>query len=239
MCVLSKLYSPKTTNKTIHQTTSTIRKTNNQSKKKSNECVICFSENTNENTFITKCEHAFCNKCITQWLISKNTCPLCRESLTKNQEQNQEQEEEEEDNSFGIDVYHFEDEIIPNNVVHQCVDNTLELMRSIYSNEENAPPPLARWKKQKARVSNGYRTSEYMYTNTITYEKTKYITQVRTITTRDLRLQYVYINIEILSHYKHQLRKSKHDKIKFQVSKSKKQKQYTNTAQTKQRYNHH
>ncbi len=44
-------------------------------------CNICYNH-----TYLVKtsCEHTFCNFCIKKWLLLKNTCPLCRKIIYKN-----------------------------------------------------------------------------------------------------------------------------------------------------------
>lgn len=48
-----------------------------------NECPICLEE-TNLVTLV-KCKHAFCEDCISEWIVSNNCkkveCPLCRKVI--------------------------------------------------------------------------------------------------------------------------------------------------------------
>ena len=37
-------------------------------------CPVCFEDADT----VTLCKHAFCHKCITQWMLQENSCPLCR-----------------------------------------------------------------------------------------------------------------------------------------------------------------
>ena len=39
------------------------------------ECVICYE---NKQLIKTVCEHSFCNGCISEWIQTNNTCPMCR-----------------------------------------------------------------------------------------------------------------------------------------------------------------
>jgi len=43
-------------------------------------CSICL-ENTKD-PFHSKCSHAFCNKCIMQWITQHDDCPLCRNPIS-------------------------------------------------------------------------------------------------------------------------------------------------------------
>ena len=50
------------------------------------KCIICLKENlSNEILSSTNCNHIFCNKCLKQWLLSKNiNCPICRKNVKNN-----------------------------------------------------------------------------------------------------------------------------------------------------------
>jgi hypothetical protein len=41
-------------------------------------CSICYDATID---YTTNCNHDFCNKCITNWLLSNNNCPLCRKEF--------------------------------------------------------------------------------------------------------------------------------------------------------------
>jgi hypothetical protein len=41
-------------------------------------CNICLDNSSN---FTTECNHSFCNSCITNWLLQKNSCPMCRKEF--------------------------------------------------------------------------------------------------------------------------------------------------------------
>ena len=43
-------------------------------------CPICLLDNIVE-SYILKCEHIFCKKCIDEWMKISNICPLCRQIL--------------------------------------------------------------------------------------------------------------------------------------------------------------
>ena len=42
-------------------------------------CSICIGPINDE--INTKCKHSFCNKCLTNWLLTNNTCPECRYNI--------------------------------------------------------------------------------------------------------------------------------------------------------------
>ena len=43
-------------------------------------CSICIS-NLGRRKYITKCNHSFHTKCLMKWILTKDTCPMCREIL--------------------------------------------------------------------------------------------------------------------------------------------------------------
>jgi hypothetical protein len=47
----------------------------------SKDCPICFEEIKVLESKKTKCNHEFHSACLTRWLSSKNTCPMCRSVL--------------------------------------------------------------------------------------------------------------------------------------------------------------
>jgi len=53
---------------------------NDESKNNDTECPVCMCEFNN--TVTTKCQHSFCFDCLEQWKVVSNTCPLCRVSLS-------------------------------------------------------------------------------------------------------------------------------------------------------------
>jgi hypothetical protein len=51
--------------------------------KKELECSICYETVDNTNVAILiSCGHHYCMDCINNWLITKSTCPLCRNEVT-------------------------------------------------------------------------------------------------------------------------------------------------------------
>ena len=48
------------------------------------ECVVCFA---NKPTVVLPCAHAFCESCISQWKGRSDTCPVCRASLSKDDDE--------------------------------------------------------------------------------------------------------------------------------------------------------
>lgn len=58
-------------------------------------CSICMSEL--KDSITTPCNHEFCNSCLTHWLMTKDSCPMCRHTLGEKKEQNYDEEEDEEE----------------------------------------------------------------------------------------------------------------------------------------------
>lgn len=52
-----------------------------EEKDEKKSCVICLNElQEGDKTILTKCEHLFHQKCLTTWLKTNITCPMCRKN---------------------------------------------------------------------------------------------------------------------------------------------------------------
>jgi hypothetical protein len=70
----------------------------------SHECSVCFDVPDEEDVYKPSCGHVFHNACMTQWLSTNNTCPVCRHKIGERSEEDEEDEEEEtEENVLLID----------------------------------------------------------------------------------------------------------------------------------------
>ena len=47
----------------------------------SENCNICYIELEVNNSAKTPCDHFFCSKCLFRWLLTNNSCPMCRRKL--------------------------------------------------------------------------------------------------------------------------------------------------------------
>ncbi len=47
------------------------------------QCPICFNEIMEPK--LTNCNHKMCTSCLDTWLLTKNTCPLCRRNIITHQ----------------------------------------------------------------------------------------------------------------------------------------------------------
>lgn len=49
------------------------------------QCSICINEfEVNESIYVLACGHMYHCQCLTPWLLTNNTCPLCRRILYEN-----------------------------------------------------------------------------------------------------------------------------------------------------------
>ena len=44
----------------------------------SKKCSICYEELSLEKSVKTICNHFFCSECFFRWMLTNNTCPMCR-----------------------------------------------------------------------------------------------------------------------------------------------------------------
>ena len=52
--------------------------------KSTNICCICYDETIENKSLVKCCSNTFCFECINLWLAKNNSCPLCKEQLTRN-----------------------------------------------------------------------------------------------------------------------------------------------------------
>jgi hypothetical protein len=94
------------------------------------DCSICYEDLTNNEVKIG-CGHMFHNKCLIQWIITKNTCPICRYNINHKTEEEEEELADEEDDEIKLIL---NNENISNLTIETIVYNFA--LNSI--NEENA-----------------------------------------------------------------------------------------------------
>ena len=107
------------------------------------QCVICFS--TAVSPFTTKCNHTFCNKCLIQWMLENDSCPMCRNIISYNDKSsaNQQIEMEIEDPTFTVYLGIMFNKNY-RSILEKCVDDFIEA----YRNEEHYYPRF-KWKETK------------------------------------------------------------------------------------------
>ena len=47
-----------------------------------NNCVICLDDIDSKNIYKLDCCHVYHQKCIDEWLLKQNTCPICRKECS-------------------------------------------------------------------------------------------------------------------------------------------------------------
>ena len=105
------------------------------------ECGICMEQIKSKDIFKTNCGHTFHNSCITQWLLPKSSCPICRNNLTKDIGQNSDtgseisDEDEDEDDDGVFLMYVWEKDCKPEN--EEYVMSQIEAQIQEYE-EENS-----------------------------------------------------------------------------------------------------
>jgi hypothetical protein len=69
-------------------------------------CAICYDDITDEKSCVkTPCGHCFDNECLTQWLLKKDTCPICRFKFGETKVDYDEDEEDDEDEPYTVDIF--------------------------------------------------------------------------------------------------------------------------------------
>ena len=58
------------------------------------DCSICLG--STKDTFVSQCNHSFCNTCILQWIMCHDECPLCRSAISAPSRNNIVYEEDED-----------------------------------------------------------------------------------------------------------------------------------------------
>ena len=62
-------------------------------------CSICLIPDTSS-TYNLECNHSFCNKCITQWLLINDNCPCCRKQIIETNSET----DENDDTSYNFSI---------------------------------------------------------------------------------------------------------------------------------------
>jgi len=50
---------------------------------KNEECPICLNNISSLDKITTKCNHIYCKTCLKSWLEEKDSCPICRHTISK------------------------------------------------------------------------------------------------------------------------------------------------------------
>jgi hypothetical protein len=109
-------------------------------------CSICMNDIIHTNKVVTPCKHTFCNNCLTQWLFTKTSCPMCRKDIGINcyknlneEEENEEEENEEEDEIDNISLQELYSGISKCNIhmIDTYIDDFEEIMFELIDNIDN------------------------------------------------------------------------------------------------------
>jgi hypothetical protein len=124
------------------------------------ECGICMEEISPNTLFKTNCHHSFHNKCITQWLLPKSSCPICRQQLTKGIEENESDSESDEVDNGVVLMYVWEEKIKPANA-----DNVMnQIEAQIQQYEEDHDHIIEYTLESNIRIKEK-KTSKILYYN--------------------------------------------------------------------------
>ena len=235
MCVLSKLYSLSDSNRKMTPPTQIpIQKTNQKPSQETNqestsECAICYQENK-DSCFTTKCNHTFCQDCMTKWLLTNHNCPMCRTNIvnttttkfTPRAQVNHVDDNDDEDmNVNAMEDPPFEmtivqpgefnvPETVMNSALLRAYNLTIVLNHDEDDNETIAPNLLTSWVIQKPPTSDGTRNDYGIFTSVLMHKGIQYAIYVETIgEDRQTNVQflassdirYVYTHIVIISGY--------------------------------------
>ena len=265
MCVLSKLYFPRElSKKLITSPKSPIMVTRNHDmihkKKIGNDiniqCSICYTGISVDNAFTTICNHTFCNPCATRWVLTNDTCPLCRSNISGVSMLNlgvdeDDDFEETSESTIGLRISCSSFDL-PERIITSSLMRTFNLVEYLnHENEETFPSNLnTNWNIQRQPPTSGWRFQNEVYTTTMMYKNIKYAiyvepnthdsTSPRLLVSSNIR--YAWIHIVQIS-FKDQLMKKKYQ---ARSDFNSKQTNYDlkcnwihqNTNQRAKRYNH-
>jgi len=111
------------------------------------QCAICFS--TSKTPFTTKCDHTFCNKCLLQWMLENDSCPMCRYSISeKDLNANPDLEIDDEIDDDDIPIFTVYMGRLFNNKYKQILNDCVDDFIDAYRNDESYFPKF-NWKETK------------------------------------------------------------------------------------------
>lgn len=97
------------------------------------QCSVCLEKITDD-AFKSKCGHCFHNKCITNWLLTKSSCPVCRYSLCNVEEE--EFFEEDDDFNLYLDTKQISIDGFEEAIAHHaldCIENSKTIWEKFYN----------------------------------------------------------------------------------------------------------
>ena len=170
-------------------------------------CCICLDE-INDNYYTTRCNHIFHHKCLINWLVTKNTCPTCRNEIyLKNNDSDNEEEIE-------FIIYIFEKENIFINDQPKIISNLNDIIDYLEFEDEQLIPEkweIFEYDSKTELLRNKIKGKKYNLIVQIYIEKkdNKFIIEVRCkyiiklISTQKIdKKKWVYKNTHYHKYYK-------------------------------------
>ena len=201
MCVLSKLYSPSDSKTNMTMTTQIQKPTQKPNQESTSECAICYQENK-DSCFTTKCNHTFCQGCMTKWLLTNHNCPLCRANIVSvittkfvprantnivdDDDDEDFSEEVMENTPFGMTIVvpHMLD--VPDTVINSALLRAHNLTTVLNHDDDEdeeyiAPNLMTTWVLQKPQTVNGWRPDDHLFTTTLKHKGIVYAIYAETL----------------------------------------------------------
>jgi hypothetical protein len=125
-----------------------------------NSCSICFETMSN---YTTNCEHHYCNECITSWLLTNNSCPICRKEFYHITE-DEAVDDDDDDDDLTTEMHYY---------IGNIGSNNREFLEALYLEwfmEQRYIPYSCAYNMMKQKlpknVNYKYHTKHYRFDNT-------------------------------------------------------------------------
>ena len=133
---------------------------------KENECSICH-EQLMQDVNVLPCSHRFHNECIEPWIISHNSCPICRAPIVEPEEEDEEALEQEREEA----ILRLQDVVTQRTELEQQVMalraqlfQHSSILREAYNRQESdwIPYRVARQARVQAEQENSHNLNEFV-----------------------------------------------------------------------------
>ena len=96
------------------------------------KCSICLE--SPKEPFVSQCGHSFCNKCILQWIMCHDECPLCRGTISAPSRNKTVYEDDDFPNSYQFYLEKYVS-VSPQElqIVHERVNDLIESFEDVDS----------------------------------------------------------------------------------------------------------
>ena len=153
----------------------------------SHECSVCFDVPAEEDVYKPSCGHIFHNACMTQWLSTNNTCPVCRHKIGERSEEDEEEEEEieTEENVLLIDYSRaYNDQLTFN--LENFIDDAVEFEEYCWLDNDDGSKYITAFSQRKI---NGRNSRIFTIIEKYTIgTKTVYMAEIESI--QDISIHY-------------------------------------------------